>query len=243
MAKKTNFFFYFLVALSIITAITLCLFIFDFLYRTLYYKNLLKDCPSTDNFCGLQIINLSIPDPYVNKLVKISEDHGVRVEIPKKHQKNISSKILLNQMPEINDYYKQCTNIVSNYIGEPVKTLGSDIQNRMTLVVYEKEGDYIDWHFDTNHYEGRFFTLLIPITLEPTCGNYQYKDHTEKDVDVEINKGQAILFEGDKVYHRGKMLCKEQHRVILSLTFVTSDTMNTWNYAMHKIKEFGIYGK
>ena len=51
-----------------------------------------------------------------------------------------------------------------------------------------------------------------------------------------------ILFEGDKVFHRGKMLCKDQFRVILSLIYVTSDYMNPWNYAMHKIKEFGIYG-
>ena len=38
------------------------------------------------------------------------------------------------------------------------------------------------------------------------------------------------------------MLCKEQFRVILSLIYVTSDYMNPWIYAMHKIKEFGIYG-
>ena len=233
----------FFIGFGVVLLTILSLFVFDFLYRTLYYTNHLKECPTTDKFCGLQVINLSFPEKHVSKLLEISELHGKRVEIPKKHQKNISNKILSNEMPEINDYYKECSIIVSKYIGTEVTPLPNDIQNRMTLVVYEKEGDYIDWHFDTNHYEGRFFTLLVPITLEPTCGNYQYKNDEEKDTDVEINKGQAILFEGDKVYHRGKMLCKEQHRVILSLTFVTSDTMNTWNYAMHKIKEFGIYGK
>jgi len=221
----------------------LSLFIFDFLYRTLHYTNHIKECSTTDKFCGLQVINLSFPEKHISKLLEISELHGKRVEIPKKHQKNISNKILSNEMPEINEYYKECSIIVSKYIGSDVTPLPNDIQNRMTLVVYEKEGDYIDWHFDTNHYEGRFFTLLIPITLEPTCGNYQYKNEEEKDTDVEINKGQAILFEGDKVYHRGKMLCKDQHRVILSMTFVTSQKMNTWNYTMHKIKEFGIYGQ
>jgi hypothetical protein len=231
------------IGFGVILLTILSLFIFDFLYRTLYYTNHLKECTTTDKFCGLQVINLSFPEKYVSKLLEISELHGKRVEIPKKHQKNISNKILSNEMPEINEYYKECSIIVSKYIGTEVTPLPNDIQNRMTLVVYEKEGDYIDWHFDTNHYEGRFFTLLVPITLEPTCGNYQYKNDEEKDTDVEINKGQAILFEGDKVYHRGKMLCKDQHRVILSMTFVTSQEMNTWNYTMHKIKEFGIYGQ
>ena len=83
---------------------------------------------------------------------------------------------------------------------------------------------------------------MIPITLKPTYGNYQYKNMYDVDTDVEISKGQAILFEGDKVYHRGKMLCKDQFRVILSLTYVTSDYMNPWNYGMHKMKEIGVYG-
>jgi hypothetical protein len=187
-------------------------------------------------------MNVDFPDEYVPKLLQLSKDKGVRVEIPKKHQKNISSTTILENLPEIEKQYQSYTNLISKYIGEPVKVLPKDIKNRMTLVVYEKEGDYIDWHFDTNHYDGRYFNLIIPITLEPTCGNYQYRNHKEKDVVVEIGKGQAIFFEGDKVYHRGKMLCKDQFRVILSLTYVTSDYMNPWNYVMHKMKEFGIYG-
>jgi hypothetical protein len=233
----------YLISFTVLILTIVSLFIFDFLYRTLHYKNHLTNCSTTDKFCGLQVINLSFPEKHVSKMLEVSELHGKRIEIPKKHQKNISSKLLTSQIPEINDYYEECSLVLSKYIGTDVKPLPNNIQNRMSLVVYEKEGDYIDWHFDTNHYEGRFFTLLVPITLEPTCGNYQYKNHEEKDTDVEVNKGQAILFEGDKVYHRGKMLCKDQYRVVLSMTFVTNQNMNMWNYTMHKIKEFGIYGQ
>jgi hypothetical protein len=118
-----------------------------------------------------------------------------------------------------------------------------DIKTRICLVVYEKEGDYIDWHFDTNHYNGRFFTLLIPVSTESTCGNYVYKDHTEVEQILEVEKSQAIFFEGDKVFHRGKELCANQRRVILSLTFVTDYSMNVWNYCLHKVKELGVLGK
>ena len=236
--KKSNFLYYIYILLVVIVI----LFAFDFFYRTLFYKNHLKECSKKDSFCGLQIINAHLPDKYTSQLLKLSKEKGIRVEITKKSQKNISSAIILENIPDIEEQYRLYSSVISNYIGEPVKTLPKDIKNRMTLVVYEKEGDYIDWHFDTNHYDGRYFTLLIPITLETTCGNYQYKNHDEKNIDVEIGKGQAILFEGDKVYHRGKMLCKDQFRVILSLTYVTSDYMNHWNYIMHKMKEFGIYG-
>jgi hypothetical protein len=240
MAKKSNFskFNYWLIPILLVVV-----FIVDFLFRTLFYQNHLKTCIQNDSFCGIQLINLSLPEKFREKLLEISETKGVRIEIPKKHQKNISYNTLKENIPEIEDWYNSLPNIISPYISDKLQVAPEDIKTRMCLVVYEKEGDYIDWHFDTNHYEGRFFTLLVPITLEPTCGNYQYKNDEEIDTDVEVNKGQAILFEGDKVYHRGKMLCKDQYRVILSMTFVTSQKMNTWNYTMHKIKEFGIYGQ
>lgn len=223
--------------------ILILIFAYDFFYRTLHYKNYLKECSIKDYFCGIKIINMDLPEKYVSKLLDIAKNNGKRVEIPKKRQKNIASSVLLEELPEIEEYYAFAAPIVSKQIGETVLPLDKDIKNRLTLVVYEQEGDYIDWHFDTNHYEKRYFTLLVPVTFEPTCGNYQYKNSEEEDEDVEVKKGQAILFEGDKVYHRGKMLCKDQYRVILSLTFVTSNNMNLWNYTMHKMKEFGIYGK
>lgn len=70
-----------------------------------------------------------------------------------------------------------------------------------------------------------------------------YKDSDKKEQILEVEKSQAIFFEGDKVYHRGKELCANQRRVILSMTFVTNDSMNLWNYCLHKVKEFGVFGR
>ena len=81
------------------------------------------------------------------------------------------------------------------------------------------------------------------VKVEVEAMKVKDENEDEKDVDIEIHKNQAILFEGDKVFHRGKALCKDDYRVILSLTFVTSREMNLWNYTMHKIKEIGIFGK
>lgn len=215
----------------------------DLLYRTLFYKNYLKTCVDKDSFCGIQVINLSLPEEYRSKLLKLSETNGIRIEIPKKHQKNISYNELKKEVPDIDDWYESLSSVLSPYIDETLKVVPKDIKTRICLVVYEKEGDYIDWHFDTNHYNGRFFTLLIPISTEATCGNYVYKDHNEKEEIIEVEKSQAIFFEGDKVYHRGKELCANQRRVILSLTFVTDDSMNIWNYCLHKVKELGVFGK
>ena len=241
MVKKSKFN-YWLIPIILIVILVL-VFIIDLLYRTLFYKNYLKTCVDKDSFCGIQVINISLPDEYRSKLLKLSETNGIRIEIPKKHQKNISYNELKKEVPDIDDWYESLSSVLSPYIDETLKVVPKDIKTRICLVVYEKEGDYIDWHFDTNHYNGRFFTLLIPISTEATCGNYVYKDHNEKEEIIEVEKSQAIFFEGDKVYHRGKELCANQRRVILSLTFVTDDSMNVWNYCLHKVKELGVFGK
>ena len=241
MVKKSKFN-YWLIPIILIVILVL-VFIIDLLYRTLFYKNYLKICVDKDSFCGIQVINISLPDEYRSKLLKLSETNGIRIEIPKKHQKNISYNELKKEVPDIDDWYESLSSVLSPYIDETLKVVPKDIKTRICLVVYEKEGDYIDWHFDTNHYNGRFFTLLIPISTEATCGNYVYKDHNEKEEIIEVEKSQAIFFEGDKVYHRGKELCANQRRVILSLTFVTDDSMNVWNYCLHKVKELGVLGK
>ena len=38
------------------------------------------------------------------------------------------------------------------------------------MIVYEKPGDHIGWHFDHNFYRGRHFTLLIPVVNQGRDG-------------------------------------------------------------------------
>ena len=219
------------------------LFFLDFFYRTLVYRNHLRNCKDDGTFCGIKIINIFLPHEFTYKLLDLAKNKGVRIEIPKKKQKNVSYNEIYKVLPQIQSWYQSISFSVSKIIGEKVIPLDTKFKNRLSLVVYEKEGDYIDWHFDTNHFKGRYFTLLVPVTLEETCGNYIYKNKDGNNVDLKIKENQAILFEGDKVFHAGKQLCANQFRAILSMTFVTTNDMNTWNYAMNSMKEFGIFGK
>jgi alkylated DNA repair dioxygenase AlkB len=216
-----------------------------FYYRTTNYVNHLKDDWTIydEKFHYIKVFNLSIPDQLINPLMNISENQGVRVEIPKKRQKCISLKRLQESLPEIVEFYKSLPPIISKIIGAKVQITPLSEPNSLCLVVYEKEGDYIDWHFDTNHYNGRYFTLLLPISTTPTCGNYQFRNSKQKTQTVKLEQGQALLFEGDKVYHKAKKLCKNQRRVILSCTFTTSQEIPTIEIIFQKIKNIGIFGE
>jgi len=215
-----------------------------FYYRTTYYINYLKDIDIQNNSFGyIKKIKLNIPDEYTEPLLKISKVEGVRIEIPSKKQKCISLKRLQKSFPQIVEWYKSLPSIMSKIIGTKLKITPLTQSNSLCLVVYEKEGDFIDWHFDTNHYNGRFFTLLIPISYVPTCGNFQYKNSNQITQTVELSKGEALLFEGEKVYHKAKKLCGNQRRVILSCTFTTSQEIPTIEIIFQQIKNLGIFGE
>jgi hypothetical protein len=220
-------------------------FVGYFLYRTTFYVNYLKNCPSesSNTFCYIKIIDLPLPTEFVAPLLLISKEEGKRIEIVKKRQKAVPLRILNERFPEIVEWYKNLPPKISDVIGTQVQITPLDQPNSLSLVVYEKEGDFIDWHFDTNHYNGRYFTLLVPISTEQTCGNYQYKDTNEQVQTLELHKDEAILFEGDKVFHRGKELCRNQRRVVLSLTFTTSQDIPHHEFVINKVKNWGIFGE
>ena len=67
-------------------------------------------------------------------------------------------------------------------------------------------------HFDTNHYNGRFFTLLLPVTFEKTCGNYQYMNAAEEVETLELDKNEGLLFEGEYVFHKGKECTRNEKK-------------------------------
>ena len=238
---KVNYINYLLYTIIILLIIVIIYFFYDFYYRTIIYNNYLKDCQNK-SFCGIKIIDLYLPNTYRNKLIELGKNKGVRIEMYKKKQKNISYNQIEKEIYGIESWYNSISYTISSVIGENVIPLDIQYKNRLSLIVYDKEGDYIDWHFDTNHFEGRYFTLLVPVTFEKTCGNYIFKNKDEQDTTIELKENQAILFEGDKVYHAGKKLCKNQFRAILSLTFITNNKMNNWNYLMNSIKQFGIFG-
>lgn len=216
-----------------------------FYYRTTYYKNYLKDesLIPPNKFHHIKVFDLSIPEKFIDPLMKLSVNQGIRIEIPKKRQKCISIKHLQESLPGIVDFYKSLPSVISKVIGAKVQITPLSEPNSLCLVVYEKEGDYIDWHFDTNHYNGRYFTLLLPVSTISTCGNYQFRNSKEKTQTVKLELGQALLFEGDKVYHKAKKLCANQRRVILSCTFTTSQEIPTIEIIFQKIKNIGIFGE
>ena len=163
--------------------------------------------------------------------------------LPNRKGITISTKNILENSPNLISFYNNdLCNIVSNLTGLKLYPTALDFPTSCAIIIYEKEGDWINWHYDYNYYNGRFFTVLIPITHVLTCTKFQFKDKNNKVIDMDLINN-AICFEGNYLYHRASKLCNNQKRIMLSCQYVTDNSMTFINKMRIKLKDFAFIGK
>jgi len=210
-----------------------------------------------NNFCLYKEFKISLNSTIKNDIYKIisNKDLSKRVTIktypenifncalPNKNGITISTgSILKNSNNLIQFYQYDLCKIISKLTNLKLYPTDLSYPTSCALLIYENENDWINWHYDYNYYNGRFFTVLIPITNNKTCTKFQFMDDNNniKNIDL-INKG--LCFEGNYLYHRASKLCKNQRRIILSCQYVTDNSMSFINNIRIKLKDYAYIGK
>jgi len=216
-------------------------------YTGAFNYNRISECKKIpeEKFCGLQIIDLALPENLNNDILQqVSQGEGKRVVIPGwKAGRTISTSNVKKNLPEVFNWYKNLEEQIGSIIGEKVYITSDTLPTTCAVLVYEEDDDFINWHYDVNYFNGRFFTLLIPCTITNTCTEYTYydKDGIKKGIKEEL--GKSILFEGDKVFHMATKFCnKGQKRVMLSVQFSTNPTISWFNNFFMRIKDIAYIG-
>lgn len=203
-----------------------------------------KDAP-VDTFCGLKVIDLSI-DKSVNKEIIKQVDlvSGKKVVIPGwKAGRTISTSDVKKDIPILFDWYVNLEDEISDVIGERVYITSDTLPTTCSVLIYEDDGDFINWHYDVNYFNGRFFTLLVPCTITDSCTEYTYYDKDNNKQSIKDKMGKSILFEGDKVFHMATEFCnKGEKRVMVSMQFSTNPTIEWYNRALMRIKDIAYIG-
>ena len=212
----------------------------------------------TNNFCLYKEFNIYLKYSLKNQINKLTENKSIqkRVSIntypetlfncalPNKSGATITTQNINKYYPNLIKYYmNDLCNIVSNQIGLKLYPTDLSLPTSCAILIYEEEGDWINWHYDYNYYDGRFFTVLIPITNEITCTEFQFKNNKGEVTSIDLRNNNSICFEGNYLYHRASKLCKNQKRIILSCQFVTNNNMTFINKFRIKLKDFAYTGK
>jgi len=216
-----------------------------------------KEYICDDNFCLYKefkvyledIIKLEINDLVKNKKIQKRVDITMYPEtvlncaIPNKKGITISTLNVNKYAPNlINFYQNELCQYVSNQINLELFPTDLNMPTSCALLIYENEGDWINWHYDHNYYNGRFFTVLIPITNKDTCTEFQFKNNKDEIKSIKLINNNSICFEGNYLYHRASKLCKNERRIILSCQYVTTNDMSYLNNLRIKLKDFAYIG-
>lgn len=256
MKKRNNLIKNIFIIIFIILLIFFFLIYFIGYYSGSCYKKM-DNYLCDNNFCLIKKMKIKLPDEIkdgINNLIneKINQKRVVikpflNIEsifdcaIPSKSGSTIPTQIINEKFSKLIDYYQnELCKIISNEINLNLKPTGISYPTTCSILIYDKEEDWINWHYDYNYYKGRFFTVLIPISNNITCTKYQYRiDNNIQQIDL---VDDAIIFEGNYLYHNASKLCKNETRHVLSLQYVTDNSMTYLNKLRIKFKDYAYIG-
>jgi hypothetical protein len=210
-----------------------------------------------EDFCLFKEFNVYLNTPIKEDISKMTSNNDIqkRVSIrmlpetffncalPNKSGTTISTNNINIYSPSLIKYYQnELCNLVSKQLNLKLYPTSLSLPTTCAILIYDKEGDWINWHYDHNYYNGRFFTVLIPITNNTTCTQFQFMKDNGEIKNINISNNNSVCFEGNFLYHRATKLCKDQKRIILSCQYVTDNSMSFLNKIRIKLKDFAYTG-
>ena len=217
------------------------------------YANKLQHCQHIDtanDFCGITTTPLVLPDELKQQIMTAlpaAQELAVRAYIPGvRAGRTVLTSTMVQQLPEVVHWFQQAAHHISATVGEEVQPTEESLPTSCSLLVYDRAGDGIGWHYDVNYFAGRFFTVLVPVNTNRTCSVYVYRDAYGQEQQIELQSdeyaGRSIVFEGTIVYHKATPLCAGQQRVVLSLQYATDTRLTLWNRLMTFVKDRAFVG-
>ena len=99
------------------------------------------------------------------------------------------------------------------------------------LYSYTEEGDHIGYHYDTSYYKDSRYTLLLGLVDNSSCKLecQLYKNNPQREtkkIDIIVSPGTMVFFNGDKLWHRVTPMGIDEHRVVLTMEFLTNAQMS-----------------
>ena len=137
--------------------------------------------------------------------------------------------------------------VIRRLVGAPVRPTPIYDQSSLSLLIYDKPGDHIGWHFDHNFYRGRHFTVLL--TLANAGRAARGLSHGvlkarlgAREIEVASPPNTLIVFEGACVRHKVTPIEQGERRLILSMTYCTDPRSTWWQGTARRFKDTAYFG-
>lgn len=116
------------------------------------------------------------------------------------------------------------------------------------LYFYTEAGDHMGYHYDTSHYKGARYTVLIGLVQDSSsrllCRLYTHRPgQAPVEMAMVTEPGSMVIFNGDKVYHGVSPSREGERRVVFTMEYVTSREMGRAQRLFSNLKDaFAYFG-
>jgi 2OG-Fe(II) oxygenase superfamily len=120
-------------------------------------------------------------------------------------------------------------------------------QSSLSVLVYNKPGDHIGWHYDHNFYRGRHFTVLLAIHNAGRAAQGLSHAVLEarlpgREIAIVTAANTLVVFEGARVRHKVTPIRDGERRLVLSMTFCTDPSSAWWQGWTRRLKDTAFFG-
>ena len=152
--------------------------------------------------------------------------------------------------PDIDKVYHSPAVIafLQRIVDAPLKPCPDSDPHRCALYAYTEEGDHIGFHYDTSYYKDRRWTVLMGLKDESSSRllchlHTKSPGKTVEKLELKINPGALVLFNGDTVFHAVSPTKAGEERYIITMQYVTSGDMNPFLRLFSNLKDaFAYFG-
>jgi hypothetical protein len=151
--------------------------------------------------------------------------------------------------PALAEFYRSRTHrlAVSDVLGVCIEPTPFRDESSLSILLYERPGDHIGWHFDHNFYRGRHFTVLLAIenrgfgTNGLSASSLMVRSgRTEQTIPTPANT--LVVFEGARILHKVTPIREGERRVVLSMTYCTDPRNSVIREIARRFKDTAFFG-
>jgi hypothetical protein len=121
-----------------------------------------------------------------------------------------------------------------------------DDPHAAALYYYSEAGDGIGFHYDSSHYAGDRYTVLLGLVNRTThaelvCHPYRKINGPEVELRIATHPGTFVFFNGGNIYHSVSPIVEDEERIVLTLEYVTDQYMNPARRFISNLKDAMTY--
>ena len=166
--------------------------------------------------------------PHIDEMIPVIEEHGKSLNTKNNFNKSEGYKIVRN---DIKTHLPHVFEIVENYL-KSIEVKNMKMANCDTekycwfLRLYNKEGHFLDWHFDNNFTSGLRYTYVCNVYVSDNNeSQFMVKNKHNRMRVISNTTGQGVFYNGSKVKHAISSQNKDAIRIALIVPYYENHTL------------------